>query len=98
MKTTLSTEQAINTLLQDQYAGWTYDEAEALVNYYEQLEEDIGEEIEFDPVAIRCGWSSETKEEICENYGIDPLDLIWQLGDNTFYIELPSGRILYINW
>ena len=98
MKTTLSKEQAINTLLQDQYAAWTYDEAEALVNYYEQIEEDIGEEIELDAVAIRCDWSSETKEEICKNYGIDPLDLIPQLKMNTSYIELPSGKILYINW
>ena len=98
MKTTLSKEQAINTLTQDQYAGWNYDEAEALVNYYEQIEEDTGEQIEFDPVAVRCEWSSETKEEICENYGIDPLDLISQLKMNTSYIELPSGKILYINW
>ena len=98
MKATLTKEQAINTLLQDQYAGWTYDEADALVNYFEQVEEDIGEEIEFCAVAIRCDWSSETKEEICNNYGIDPLDLVWQLEDNTFYIELPSGKILYQPW
>ena len=98
MKTTLTTEQAINTLLQDQYAGWTYDEAEALISYYEEFEEDTGEQIEFDSVAVRCEWSSETKEEICENYGIDPLDLISQLKMNTSYIELPSGKILYINW
>ena len=98
MKTTLTKEQAINTLLQDEYAGWAYDEAAALVNYYEQIEEDIGEEIELDAVAIRCYWSSETKEEICNNYGIDPLDLVWQLEDNTFYIELPSGKILYQPW
>ena len=98
MKTTLTTEQAINTLLQDQYAGWTYEEAEALILYYEEFEEDTGEEIELDAVAVRCDWSSETEEEICKNYGIDPLDLIPQLKMNTSYIELPSGKILYINW
>ena len=98
MKTTLTKEQAINTLLQDEYSGWTYDEAEALVNYYEQIEEDTIEEIELDAVAIRCDWSSETKEDICNNYGIHPLDLVWQLEENTFYIELPSGKILYQPW
>lgn len=62
MKTTLTTRQAIDTLLQDQYAGWTYEEAEALILYYEEFEEDTGEEIELDAVAVRCDWSSETEE------------------------------------
>jgi len=98
MKTTLTKEQAISTLLQDEWAGWTYDEAEALINWYETCEEDIGEQIELDAVAIRCEWASESKEEICENYGIDPLDLIWQLEENTIYFEMPSGKILYQPW
>lgn len=98
MKTTLTKEQAISILLQDKWVGWTYDEAEALFNWYEMYEEDTGEEIEFDAVAIRCEWASESKEEICENYGIDPLYLISQLNMNTSYIELPSGKILYQPW
>ena len=98
MKTTLTKEQAINILLQDQYAAWTYDEAEALFNYYLQIEQDTGDEIELDAVAIRCGWSSETKEDICNYYGLDPTDLVCQLEDNTYYIELPSGKILYQPW
>ena len=99
MKTTLTKEQAISILLQDEYTGWAYYEAEAIVSWYEQCEEDIGEEIELDPVAIRCEWASESKEEICESYGIDPEDLIKELEENcAIYFEMTSGKILYQPW
>ena len=71
MITTLSTSQAINELLADQYASWTYDEAEAIINYYEDLEEGTGELIEFDHVAIRCDWTCATEEEAREMYSIE---------------------------
>ena len=35
---------------------------EALFNWFEQFEEDTGEEIEIDPVAIRCEWNE------CKNW------------------------------
>lgn len=57
MKTTLSTNQATHLLLQDQYASWSYEGAFAICEYLEQVEEDTGEAIEFDPVAIRCDFS-----------------------------------------
>ena len=37
MITVLSTNQAIHDLLADENASWTYNEAEALVNFYEEL-------------------------------------------------------------
>lgn len=57
MKTTLTTSQAAHELLRDTNAAWTRAGAFALVEYLEQLEEDIGETIEFDRVAIRCDYS-----------------------------------------
>ena len=57
MKTTLSTTEAANILLSDPCANWSRAGAFALVEYLEQLEEDTGEEIEFDRVAIRCDFS-----------------------------------------
>lgn len=92
---TLSTEQAINDLLSDQYAGWTYDEAETLVDWYEQLEQDTGTPIEFDRVAIRCEWASSTPEQFCNDYGIHKDEMIATLEDNTYYFELSNGNILY---
>ena len=57
MKTTLSTSQAAHELLRDTNAAWSRAGAFALVEYLEQLEEDTGETIEFDVVAIRCEYS-----------------------------------------
>jgi len=57
MKKTLTTHEAANYLLADEYAAWTRAGAFALAEYLDQLGEDIGEEIEFDAVAIRCDYS-----------------------------------------
>lgn len=54
----LTTSQIINYLLEDEYANWTFEEAQALANFYESLEYDMNENIQFDRVAIRCDWNS----------------------------------------
>ena len=87
MITTLSTNQAINELLADKYAGWTYDEAEALVNFYEELEDQQGEVIEFDPISIRCEWISATEDEAREMYDIEG-DVKEYLNYHSYCIEV----------
>ena len=57
MKTTLSTSQAASLLTADNNNGFTYSGAYALCEYLEELEADTGEEIELDPVAIRCDFA-----------------------------------------
>lgn len=57
MKTTLSTTEAAHRLIDDENANWSRAGAFALVEYLEELEEDIGDEIEFCLVAIRCDYS-----------------------------------------
>lgn len=57
MKQTLTTYQIADALYGDQYAGWTRSGAYALAVYLEDLEEDLGEEMELDVVAIRCDFS-----------------------------------------
>ena len=56
MKMTLSTSQAAG-LLAAEDNGFTYSGAYALIEYLEDLEAGTGEEIEFDPVAIRCDFA-----------------------------------------
>lgn len=58
MKTTVDKSTFVNTF--DQYGrGNNFSRAarEALFEYFEELESDLGEEIEFDCVAICCDWS-----------------------------------------
>jgi hypothetical protein len=69
MKTTLTTSQAANMLANDQNSSFTRLGAFALVEYLEQMEEDCGEEMEFDYVALRCDYSEhESLQEWAHDY------------------------------
>jgi len=57
MKLQLSTSHAVDLLRRDEYAGWSYKGATALVEHLETLEEDLGEEINFNVVDFRCEFS-----------------------------------------
>jgi hypothetical protein len=57
MKTTLSTSAAAEILANDEYSSFSRLGAYALVDYLEQMEEDTGEEMEFDSVSIRCDFA-----------------------------------------
>ena len=73
MRKTLSTSEATDLLVADDNAGWSYKGARALVEHLEQVEEDTGEAIEFDRVALRCDFSEyESAREAAEEYGWEP--------------------------
>jgi hypothetical protein len=57
MKTTLTTSHAAEILANDENSSFSRLGAYALVEYLEELEDSTGEEMEFDPVAIRCDFS-----------------------------------------
>jgi len=57
MKTEMTTYECAKALTHDEYASWTRSGAFALVEYLEQMEDDCGTQIEFDPVALRCEFS-----------------------------------------
>jgi hypothetical protein len=57
MKMTLSANQIADALKSDQYAAWSYYGSMALASYFEELEQETGEELELDVVAIRCDYS-----------------------------------------
>jgi hypothetical protein len=74
MKKTLTTSEAADILFADKNAGWTYAGARALAEYLEELEQDTGEEIELDFVAIRCDFSeSPSLQEWASDYFGEPL-------------------------
>ena len=60
MKTTLSTYQIADALIQDKNANWSRSGSLALAEYLEELEVDCGTEEELDVVAIRCEFSEHT--------------------------------------
>jgi hypothetical protein len=57
IKETLNHYRFTDVLMSDEYASWTHGATKALFDYYEQLSEDIDDDIELDRVAIRCEWT-----------------------------------------
>lgn len=68
IKTELTRTEFTDALRRDEYAGWSYQAAHALYDYFEELSEGIGEDIEFDAVAIRCDWNEYTLEDFAQDY------------------------------
>ena len=50
--------------------NFSYEALELLFNHFEGIENDTGEEIELDPIAICCEYAEMTKEELLDNYEI----------------------------
>ena len=80
MKNTLNTHEAVSLLMADENAAWTMEGARALVEHLEQVEEDCGEETEFDRVALRCefneyesliDWADQHFANYREDFGIE---------------------------
>ena len=57
MKLELTTYDIADRLLADEYTNWSRAGAFALAEWLEELEEDTGESMELDVVAIRCDFS-----------------------------------------
>lgn len=50
---------------------FSYEAMGLLFDYFEQLEDSIGEEIELDVIAICCDYNEEMVADIARNYSID---------------------------
>lgn len=99
MKKTLTTYDIAHALIDDENAGWSRAGAFALAEYLEALEEETGEEIEFDAVAIRCDWSEYASlEDYREGYFADAEQCREELGadEDTEEDELDELTAEYI--
>ena len=75
--------------------NFSYNGLNSLFDYFEELEEDMGKEIEFDPVAICCEYSEyENLEEIKKNY--DCIENYEDLENNTSLIKIENTDRLII--
>lgn len=105
MYISLNTNEAIDALLADTYAAWTVEEARALAEYYEQLEEDLGTQLELDIIAIRCEWVVNHINDVMEDYSDviayhrgDSEECIEWLREQTQVIELRNEMLLYMQF
>jgi hypothetical protein len=109
MKTTVNQSAFIDAFrTHDRYEQFGYAALSSLFDYLEQLEDDSGEEIELDVIALCCDYSVDTVEDIASNYSIDieGMDedesrdaVVEYLNDNTSVIDSDcDGKILYCSY
>ncbi len=92
---TITEHEFVDAIRGDEYNIMSYEGARALFKYIENLEDDIGEQLEFDRVGIRCDFSEyENLEEVLEQYS--SIKNLRQLQDHTTVIEVPDSDKLII--
>jgi hypothetical protein len=87
------------------YDQFSWKAKQALFEYLEQYEEDIGEEIELDVIALCCGWSETTYNHLRLDTSYDDEmldfsdeDILEYLRSRTEVIEVDENTILYMNY
>ena len=105
MKTTVNQFDFVDAFRQ---AGrenqFTYEGLQALYEYLEEYEEDTGEEIELDVIALCCEFTEyESIQECADNYGLQSCqeeeedieeELLAQISNNTQVIIFDTGIII----
>ena len=77
--------------------NFSYNGLNSLFDYFEQLEEDMENEIDFDPIALCCEFSEyENLNEIKENYSSVEINNIDDLRYHTSVIEIEDTDRLII--
>ena len=99
MKITLTESEFINRFLAIRPENFSREALREIFHWIEQLESDIGEETEFDPIAICCDWTEyATILEAAKSYsynGAEDEDKAAQwLADNTTCLELSEGCVM----
>lgn len=89
MKDTITQFQFCDWFQQNRPNNFSYEGSKALFHYLEDLENDIGEEIDFDPIALCCEYDEyDNLKECLEAYSILNLKTIEDLRDHTQVIEV----------
>jgi hypothetical protein len=74
---------------------FSYEGKKALYEYLEQYEEETGQEIELDVIALCCEYSEEPLQDVLDNYNLASLE---KLQDNTQVIPVDDETIIYLQF
>jgi len=96
----------IDTITEYQFTDWfmkhrpdnfSYEGTKALFDYLQDLEDSIGEKIEFDPIAFCCEYSEyDNIEECLKEYDNLEIKTIDDLRDHTQVIEVEDSKAIII--
>ena len=106
MKTTVNFRDFVDAFKShDRYQSFGYDGLKLIFEHLEQYEEDSGEELELDVIAICCDFNMESWEDIASNYSIDLSEcdddeekhdaVMDYLNDNTSVVGECKDGIIY---
>ena len=108
MKTTVSVYDFREAFRQAGRENFSYEALGLMFDYFEELEEDIGNEMELDVVAICCDYTEDDAVSIAGNYDIDITDMDEDdaleavqdyLNNNTSVVGTTStGSIVYADF
>jgi hypothetical protein len=88
----------------NRYDSFGYDGLRVIFDFFEQYEEDTGEEIELDVIAICCDYNMMDIEDIVKEYRIDVSDVdaddleefvLEYLNENTMVLGQCADGIVY---
>jgi hypothetical protein len=71
MKTIVSFSEFSDSFRDIRPDNFSYQALRILFSYFEQYEDETGEEIELDVIAICCEFSEDTWQNIADQYGLD---------------------------
>lgn len=85
---------------------FSYEALGLIFDYIEDYEQDSGEQVELDVIAICCEWSEDSPENIADQYGIevdDPEDLEQEVIEHFEYHtqyagKTSSGTLVYVQF
>ena len=86
----INADQALRELLKDEYANWSHEAATVLMKWIEELEEDTGASVIFDPVELRCAFSEYTETELVEAYSLT----LEEIQKQTTVLEVFKGSLV----
>ena len=92
MKKTMSEYDFTAEMMDIRPDSFSYKGLRLLFEYFEELEEDCDNEMEFDAIAICCDFSEEALVDVLDNYSLDSLE---ELEENTSVIIVDDETIIY---
>ena len=106
MKQTINKDQFRHAFNQIRPDNFDYEGQGILFDYFEQYEDDTGEQVELDVIAICCDYSQASPKEIIDSYGLDieldgneSLAVQDYLNDHTTIVGVCShGEIVFANF
>jgi hypothetical protein len=106
MKTTVSRYDFERAFVDaDRKENFSYEALGLLFDYFESYEEETGQEIELDVIAICCEYSEDNPDDIIANYSIDvegmdedeKIDAVRDyLNDNTMLVGETATGFVYL--